>query len=192
MGGTIAYEMARLLEDKGKKIGYVLMLETYNIQTINFDKRTKLTNWVNRFENVIFHIENFFRAKEKFQFFLRKYQVEKSRMTMALSLLRQRLKTGYDEFEENNFAHLKIAKHNDQIQLAYKPGNFEGKVVLLKPKKFFYGLKDPSFGWSKLVKGGLEIRVMPVSPRGMLVEPFVATVAKEVVQAMEIDKERKV
>jgi len=52
-------------------------------------------------------------------------------------------------------------------------------VVIIRPRSNFRGLDDPGLGWSEVVRNGLEIREIPVYPKGMLVEPFVQRLAQE-------------
>jgi len=45
-------------------------------------------------------------------------------------------------------------------------------VAVIRPKGHFLGLANASFGWSEIVRYGLELHQLPVYPKGMLVEPF--------------------
>lgn len=47
----------------------------------------------------------------------------------------------------------------------------------LSPKTALYGLGGPNYDWAKLMRKGIEGHVLPVHPRGMLVEPFVEELA---------------
>ncbi|MGI9543935.1 MAG: amino acid adenylation domain-containing protein [Cyclobacteriaceae bacterium] len=185
LGGTIAFEMARQLQKMGKQVGPVIMLESYNIQSIDFSKRTRLSVLYNKFQNLLYHFENLMKANNKSKFFLIKYQAERARFSVALDRLKERFKNGFKKVSDSDYIHLKIAELNDKAQLAYKPTGFDGKIVLIKPDKFFKGLDDPQFGWQGLASQGVELRKLPISPRGMLVEPFAEMLAKEINEAIE-------
>ena len=184
LGGTIALEMARQLVGRGKEIGPVIMLETYNIQAIDQTKRTKLAILFNKIQNVIFHIENIFLSEQWHKFFNKKYQLEKTRFLAGWSLFKERAKHGFKKVPDKDFIHLKIADLNDEAQAVYKPEQIEGKIVLIRPRKFFNGLNDPEFGWNGMATEGVELVHLPISPRGMLVEPFASLLAKEINQTI--------
>ena len=184
LGGTIALEMARQLLARGKEIGPVIMLETYNIQSIDQKKRTKLAILINKIQNVVFHLENIFQSDQWYKFFNKKYQLEKTRFQASWSLFKERARHGFKKTPGKDFIHLKIAAINDEAQAVYKPEQINGKIVLIRPKKFFKGLSDPEFGWNGIATEGVELVYLPISPRGMLVEPFTSLLAKEINQTI--------
>jgi hypothetical protein len=46
-------------------------------------------------------------------------------------------------------------------------------------------LNDPSFGWGELASHGIGIIEMPINPRGILNEPFVRDLAKNLKTEIE-------
>ena len=73
-----------------------------------------------------------------------------------------------------------IDKVNDQAQADYKPKPYDGRITLVRPKKHFAGLNHQDFGWGKFALKGVEIDYLPVSPRGMLIEPFVKLLSEKI------------
>jgi hypothetical protein len=69
--------------------------------------------------------------------------------------------------------------------MQYVPRPYSGRVAVIRPKGSFWGLDHPSLGWGEVVRDGLEIREIPVYPKGMLIEPFVQMLAAELKVCLE-------
>ena len=57
-------------------------------------------------------------------------------------------------------------------------------MTLFRPREAFDGFEDPRFGWGGLLPC-MEVEVLPVYPRGMLVEPFARTLADRVKDCLD-------
>ena len=180
LGGAIAYEMAQQLEKKGQKVNMVAMFETYNIKAQE-KPLPAYYKYLHKFQNVKYHLENLFKAmgQGNSQFFKDKANLEISRFKVSLNVKWTKLKEKFGAKNNLNYRHLMIDQINDDAQALYEPKDYEGNITLFRPKKHFSGLDDYTFGWGKLVKGNVEVKEMSVSPRGMLVEPFVKDLAEE-------------
>jgi len=79
---------------------------------------------------------------------------------------------------EINYPHLVIKEVNDQLRSVF--ATTLRRSCPCHPAKgiFSGGLTNPSFGWSQIVGPGLEVRQLPVYPKGMLVEPFCRLLAE--------------
>ena len=180
MGGTVAFEMAQQLLARGERVGLVAMLETYNlIEALRSNTPTpRLFHWL---QNVWFHGANFCLAgdRDRWNFVREKWKVERARLGIksraVFSALSSSRKPGLDQ----SYPHLRVKLANDRAASQYQPQPYSGRVVVVRPKKGFWRLDDPTLGWSEVVRSGLVIREMSIYPRGMLVEPFVQMLAQE-------------
>ena len=179
LGGTIAFEMAQQLRAAGCEVALVAMLETYNIKSTKYHKRF-YHPLIHQLQNILFHLQNILalRARERRDFLRRKLRVEISRISMnvehAASILgRWRRSPG------SAYQHVRVGKANDAAQVAYVPKAYEGKLVIFRPRHDFLGHYDHAMGWDDLAMSGVDVHELPVAPRGILVEPFVRELAKE-------------
>lgn len=180
LGGTIALEMAQQLKARGDDVALVAMFETYNADPISA-RQSRWPGLLHFFENTMYHFANLLLIPSG-----RRRQFINEKLRIASERLRVRLDAWAHVFRRNRrpelwtaHAHLMIKKANDRAQAKYRPGPYSGRVVLFRPKKYFLGLTDPQFGWGDIVHPNLEVRSVPFYPKGMLVEPFVRTLARE-------------
>ena len=179
LGGVIALEMARQLTAIGKQVDSVIMLETYNEFVKGQDKRPEVEEWSILLQNMYFHLENFIRADNKSGFLTAKLKVSMTRMTIAWELFLKWLKNGFKNLSEQEYVHLRLAKLNDRALMEYQPQQFDGEIVLFRPKSYFKGWGDEKFGWTGIARRGIKVVTLPMGPRAMLVEPFVKNLAHE-------------
>jgi len=85
MGGTIALEMARQMQEQGRNVELVIFLETYNIRTLGKVATSPVYAVWNQILNLWFHFGNMLclDSQDKRRFFLEKAQTELSRMKSA-------------------------------------------------------------------------------------------------------------
>ncbi|BDQ02803.1 amino acid adenylation domain-containing protein [Ignavibacterium sp.] len=173
MGGSVAYEMALQLSEKGESVANVFLLETYNACLLDHEalKKTRIKE---KIENIKFHFENVksLSGKEKVAFVQRKAETALKRTSARISRITSSMGLS-DKKEIKSHITLTLRDINDQAQMRYQPEGYRGKVVLLRPKVSFTTESDPKFGWGDFVKGELKIYKLDVAPRGMLAEPFV-------------------
>ncbi|MEP0859812.1 MAG: non-ribosomal peptide synthetase [Ignavibacterium sp.] len=173
MGGSVAYEMALQLSQKGESVANVFLLETYNACMLD-QEALKKTRIKEKIENIKFHFENVksLSGKEKVAFVQRKAETALKRTSARISRITSSIGLG-DKKEIKSHITLTLRDINDQSQMQYRPKDYKGKVVLLRPKVSFTTESDPKFGWGDFVQGEFKIYNLDVAPRGMLAEPFV-------------------
>lgn len=178
MGGIIAFEIGQQLQRMGKTVGQVLLLETYNISAASRRYRSRLRYL---FQGAYFYGANsaILPAGKRWKFLRQKLNVASHRLTVRFQEIRDR------SFKRGAGSGLhrypsRVRENNDRASLGYTPTSYRGRVALIRPKVYFAGLNDPAFGWDRVVGDGLEIREIPVYPRGMLVEPFCQALADTV------------
>jgi amino acid adenylation domain-containing protein len=70
--------------------------------------------------------------------------------------------------------------------VAYLPRAYPGRVVLVKARAMALSrLSEPDFGWGKMAKGGVEIKVVPGSHDNILREPYVRGLADSLRSALD-------
>ena len=178
LGGTIAFEMAHQLQAQGRQVALVAMLEAYNNQMA---PQTNLPGigllyWL---QNVCFHGANLLLigAEGRRKFLREKWDTALTRAGIRFHTLCPTLAS--TRGGDGRYAQLRVKRANDRAALEYVPSDYSGRVVVIRPKSSFRGFGHPSLGWSAVVRNGLEVREIPVYPKGMLVEPFVQMLAQE-------------
>jgi acyl transferase domain-containing protein/thioesterase domain-containing protein len=180
LGGTIALEMAQQLSAQGKRVGLVVMMDTYNVNASSLSKSRRLA-LCHLLQNVWFHGANFFsiRTKDRWNFLSEKLEVARARLAIRLRASYHSLSAGGSSKTQKEYPHLLVKRANDRAVFQYVPRPYCGRVAVMRSKGHFWGLNDPRLGWGSVVRDGLEIREMPVYLRGVLVEPFVRILAED-------------
>jgi thioesterase domain-containing protein len=185
LGGVLAYEMAQQLRAMGREVGLVLLLETYNFNTVP-SSTLRRRKPIYTLQKVWFHAANLRLAEghDRWKFLREKRTVALARLEVQGRALYQGLSNPANAGTGHSYPHLLVKRANDEAVLQYVPRPYVGRVALFRPKSNFRGLDDPAYGWGGLVGGGLSTHVVPIYPRGMLVEPFVQTLAEQVKAAL--------
>ena len=185
LGGVLAYEMAQQLRAMGREVGLVLLLETYNLNTVS-SSQLRGRKPVHTLQKVWFHAANLRLAEghDRWKFLREKCEVAVARLEVQGRALYQGLSASSADGTRHRYPHLLVKRINDEAVLQYVPRPYAGRVALIRPKANFRGFDDPTFGWGGLVGSGLSTHEVPIYPRGMLVEPFVQTLAEQVRSAL--------
>ncbi len=187
LGGTIALEMARQLITLGDKVIFLGMIEIYNIQTLKwpFSLYVRIFNY---FLNIWYHFLNLVSSENdmKMQFFMEKFQVEMNRFRV----LRQ---IGYAKFlrligkdSGKKFHHLRVDKEYDRALEYYIPEKYPGKINVFGTKTLPLGFTDTeTYGFGVIAEKGVAMHIIPVYPRGTLIEPYVKILAEKIGNCMK-------
>jgi thioesterase domain-containing protein/acyl carrier protein len=180
LGGTVALEMAQQLSAQGEKVALVILMDTYNLNLVPPSKLRRLA-FFHLLQNLWFHGANFFsaRTKDRWKFLNEKWNVAKARQGIRLRAWYDNLQGRGGPKTQGRYPHLLLTKINDEAMFKYVPKPYSGRVAVIRPKGHFWGLSDPSLGWRGVVRDGLDVREIPVYSKGILVEPFVQTLAEE-------------
>jgi amino acid adenylation domain-containing protein len=176
LGGTVAYEMARMLRAEGEEVPLVAMLDTYN-----FSRALKVSFRSFLVQKFLFHAGNFVSLKPRD---MMKYVREKTRLAVGGELAN--LKTATPSLNQSDGAaradsgaELSVQAINDKAVEDYVPAPYEGELALFKPRFNYKFYPDPKMGWGDLALGGLDIVEVAVNPHSMLLEPHVKVVAEQ-------------
>ncbi|MGH9772966.1 MAG: hypothetical protein ACRD4Q_14925, partial [Candidatus Acidiferrales bacterium] len=72
----------------------------------------------------------------------------------------------------------KIWKANDRACVKYVAQPYPGKVTDFRPIKQYRLYRKPDAKWDQLAQAGQKTVILPVYPAGMLVQPFVESLAQ--------------
>jgi thioesterase domain-containing protein len=163
-GGTMAFEVARQMEARGVKVQLVLLLDS-RCPGPGPAKRS-VANVVERLQHDLSKLNGLERAV-----FLGNLAISKIRYFLSS------IKRKYRPMPAEKTAPLMEA--SQEAARKYNPGSYGGKVVLFHSRySGFRYAPDPTFGWGRLVRGGLEIVDTPGDHMSMITEPAVSMVAE--------------
>ncbi len=180
LGGMVALEMAQQLKARGERVSLVALIETYNPSAVPRADFRRLPG-LYLMQDIWFHAANVFLAADKgrWSFFREKWNVELARAGVRFRALYYALKSKNGAGAGSRYPHLIAKRINDLAARRYVPKPYSDRVVLIRPKWNFWGLDHSSFGWGDVIGHGLEVREIPIFPKGILVEPFVQSLALE-------------
>jgi amino acid adenylation domain-containing protein len=178
MGGTIALEMAQQLTAQGQEVALVVMIDSYNLNKISRKRLGRLAA-VHLAQNFWFHAANFLsiRTGDRRSFVREKLDVARNR-------LKRRLGAAHDAIGSfagktpNPYSQFRLRQVNDRATMAYVPRPYRNRLVVVRCKGHFWKLDDPALGWGEIAGDNLEIQSFPIYRKGILVEPFVRTLAE--------------
>src|SRR5262249_17824724 len=174
-GGTIAYEMACQLNAQGQEIALLALMDTLNWAN------AKPKAWVDLLsvasQKLYFHLRNFLllSPRNKLTFFREKAKVHRARLAMRFGGLRRTANADRPGVDP-----ARLWQTNDRALLAYTPRPYPGRVIHFRPARQYSLDSLPEREWDGLAQRGVEKIVLPVYPAGMLLEPFVETLAARI------------
>jgi thioesterase domain-containing protein len=76
--------------------------------------------------------------------------------------------------------HRQVARAQYRALKSYSPKTYDGRLTLFRAHmQPFFSSHDPHKGWSRVAAGGMEVRNVPGNHLGMLQEPHVRVLARE-------------
>lgn len=173
LGGVIAFEMARQLQEKGHRVGLLALLDTY--APIFFQKGEK-GGLLSEIASVAADLPKVAPGSRW------RYAVNKSKVAgHRLKGLFHRPEEGPEMPEEEN----RIREAIRKVELAarralenYQPSQYEGRAVVFRAQdhEIVPGY-DPVLWWSEVITGGVEIQQVPGNHHAILSEPGVGLLA---------------
>lgn len=186
LGGVIAFEMAQQLAAAGEVAERVIMLDSYNMSRIS-QKTLWLQKPIHFAQNLWFHAANVLslNAKERNNFLREKIDIALTRTKVRWQSLMLSMRGLNGADKEQNYPHLQVTKVNDHAEQSYTPKPYAGRIDVVRPKSHFAWQTSPSQGWSDYVRGDLQVHVVPIYPKGILVEPFCRQLADAINACLE-------
>ncbi|WP_339401448.1 amino acid adenylation domain-containing protein [Tychonema sp. BBK16] len=167
-GGTVAFEIARQLFDRGEKVALLGFFDTYGLRSkVNKDLSViKKTNLITRLLEL------------KPAVFLEKAKSNlRGKVEMLTYAIYRILVKFYRAIDRPLPIYLEDFNHGDENEDAakqYIAGIYPGQAILFKAVEsaILFG-DDHEMGWGEVVTGGIEVHEIPSSHLGMLKEPHV-------------------
>ena len=179
MGGTVALEMAKRIQAQGHDVNLLAFFETYN--WVNMPRSSTTDKIYYIIQKLEFHFRNFLLLdlQGKWKFINEKAKVAKSRSGMWYETFVTKL--GRDVQKSNGrFVPLaEIWDINERAPFNYTPGVYPGQITFFQPIKEYAQHKHPGLDWEDVAEGGVDTRIVPAYPAGMMVEPFVEQLGVE-------------
>lgn len=180
MGGSVAFEMARLLRAQDRSVGLVALLDSYNLITV---KRSGRSNkGFKRFrQKISFHLGNLAHLKTRD---LPGYLGEKGRMAIelaraSLSARFSKIRSSQHNGTDEKGAEVMIQAINDQAVWEFDPNPVAGIITVFRPKKNYDFMPDQHLGWAGVAPDGIDLITLPVNPHALLINPCATQVAYE-------------
>ncbi|HEY2293238.1 MAG TPA: condensation domain-containing protein [Thermoanaerobaculia bacterium] len=168
-GGYVAYEMARRLVAAGEEVPFVVILDQGIGASAKppLDDAALLLSIVGR-DEAASPAEDELRALGGFD-----RQVEH---LFALERQAGRLPEGYDVEKIKQLA--RVRKAHVAAGRAFQPPELPGRVILLRAaERLPWSGADPTMGWGRLARGGVEIHDVAGPHHGLVSAPWVRGVA---------------
>jgi len=181
-GGVIAFEMAQQLCSQGEPVSLVALLDS-GINSVSENVISRRC----RFEAV---------SKGLFSWFDGASELNGSQWLDLIKLKHSMFKAKFGSLNGNSHGsnlinemadlfgfsenHRKIAGAQQQAKRKYTPKVYPGQLTLFRARmQPLFSYHKPDKGWERLAAGGLDIRIVPGNHLGMLQEPHVKILAKE-------------
>ena len=185
MGGTVALEIAQQLRGLGHEVGLLGLLETYNWHVMREESFwDKAYYWLQKFD---FHWRNFTLLGWQYKrLFLGEKWIalkDRTKVWRGASGNASKHGDGSGGLDQNTLI-AGVWANNDEVSIKYKPKAYDGTITAFTPTKEYTIYTSQDTGWGKLATH-VEKKVLPVYPAGMLLEPFVATLAAEMSKSID-------
>ena len=174
LGGTVAYEMARLLRQEGQEVALVALLDTYNFQEMRKPGFVSASS-----QRLYFHLRNLLRTpfRQWPPYFSSKFQIMRSgELRLMLRGTLPSFLTRRDG--ESDSVEIPILDRNQSAAFSYQPSSYAGVVTVIKPKSNYSFFPMQDMGWGQLASN-LDIVELDAMPHAMLEEPSVEQLAIE-------------
>ena len=186
VGGLIAYEMARQFINQGQEVAVLALFDTGSRGQLEAltpaearrQRRTMLAariryNWKKQFAGE--GIVQYWRRKVRT--WRRRWKSRRERRHFLEAARKgQELPNGI----------LSVRDANYLASSRYVPQDFAGRVTLFRVNEERVGRpEEPTLGWQRLARGGVEIIEVPGTHTSLILEPHVRTLAKELNAALD-------
>jgi amino acid adenylation domain-containing protein len=166
-GGMVAFEAAQQLQAQGEEVALLALFDTWDPKAYTIYPLPK---------RLLTHLRKFCHSPVKYLC---------SKLTKINKFLKLKQETRLNHVPQIYL----------EAQQNYIPQTYSGKVTVFKAMEEYevmsaFGDFEDQFGWGNLVTGGLEIIYIPGDHFGILKEPYVETLAKELKRCLVVSQKR--
>lgn len=179
-GGTIAYEIAQQLWRAGAAVAFLGLLDTGNWSAL---PRASVRDRLSRqWQRLGFHAAAFARLDRpgRKRLWQEKVNIARARTPVWRGRLPRWLPR---RGQPTPLAAVWAA--NDRACAQYRARPYPGRVTDFRLRWQYRRLRQPAAHWEGLAAGGCDVRVLPVYPATLLLEPYVAETASALRLALE-------
>ncbi|NAS32280.1 amino acid adenylation domain-containing protein [Flavobacteriaceae bacterium R38] len=181
-GGIIAYEMAKQLKNKGKKVKILALLDSYVYPSYYYSnplvKKTVSTCY--NIAQLIFMMFNMFSSVKNFK---------RRRDLLKIKIYGVYLRLKYGREEQKQMQFNRTSKIDEMHQLAFDRYNLipqDIKVDLFRAtKNIFYAHDYKYLGWRKIALGGIRKHMIPGNHSEMFFPPAVEDFGSSLQHALD-------
>jgi amino acid adenylation domain-containing protein/non-ribosomal peptide synthase protein (TIGR01720 family) len=177
MGGVIAYEMARRLTARGQEVRMVFLLDSYAPPALE-------DGWTEEALEAKFMASLALRLTDGFT---RPGALDQAFWTMSLAEQRQYmvrrfreeqlLPQGIEEPQQTE-RWIDLNRSNEDAYTFYRPGPYQGRVLLCRAMEGFRAEQDPAEAWRRIGASALEVADIPGNHFTFVEEPHVKRLAE--------------
>jgi thioesterase domain-containing protein len=180
-GGVIAFEMAQQLRANGESVSTVALLDS----GINSSYHAALSS--SRFKAVARAFPSWLigalelNRSQWLDLVRLKHRISRANFgSRSGGSKRSKLIEEMGDLFGFSERHRRVARAQQQAMSSYRPKIYPGPLTLFRARmQPLFSSHQPDKGWSRLAGGGLDIRVVPGNHLGMLQEPHVESLAKQ-------------
>lgn len=185
MGGTVALEIAQRLTAQGKAVCFLGLYETYN--WAYYQKPSTFGQIKFQFQRLEFHARNFFMLKprQKKRFLQEKVRLTQERLPVWYGSLKKKMGGTTATAASKSERLSKLWAMNDLAAYSYVPTAYPGKMTVFLAQKEYDVYSGAQMRWGYISQNNVDEHCLPVYPTGMLLEPYVCTLAQHTAAAID-------
>ena len=187
-GGVVAYEMAQQLRAQGQPVDLVALLDVPALDAFENDGssfRDVVRGFLKRARGATELTRSQWRDLLQTKFVQTRTRLRARRLASADE--RQTLEVDdVADFLELSPLHRAVGAALSRALATYAPEVYPGRLTLFRPRfQPLFGRYDIDDGWERLAGGGLEIKATPGNALGMLTDPHVRALSRELRAALD-------
>jgi len=191
IGGVIAFEMARQLQESEDSVGLVAIFE--GVAPLRGNR--KETVWSNPkltiyfLHNVPYWFQNYLQLgyKSMWMRIRRKTQVKWKKLLRKFGKpVKNDASDIIDDASGIPTDHLRLMETQIRALGKYVPKTYNGEITLFRVRgQSLFRLQGPTMGWDRLSTGSVEVKMIAGNHNNILEQPHVRTLAKQLKESLE-------
>ena len=187
-GGTIVFEMARLLKQTGQRVSVLIIIDHATPKSNYYTVKFSLNLMINILRNIPYRAVDFLRLRPE-QITARLSRKVRNFVSHLKRSLAQKSGESYglkatdliDEAGQFSEHVRRIIETNYNAIFIFNPLAYDGKVTLIRSRGGrLLCNHDPAMGWGQFARGGVDIHIIPGSHLSIFKEPYTHYLASEI------------
>jgi thioesterase domain-containing protein len=183
LGGVIAFEIARQLEERGERADLVAIFDGHAPVTLPALTYLKPRSWLYFLRNLPFWWRDFrtldFQSRAASTSRFVRYHLIKYAGVFKIQP-QFRLEDILDDIDRYPKRYQELMVIENQAVLGYKPQPIQGRLTLFRVQRLpLFRSFDPTLNWSQLTKAGVDVRIIEGAHANIIFKPFVDSLAEQ-------------